>query len=340
MFGKSTEKRVAREADKIVSLKEDMDALSWTRVLEIGKQLQEGVEEADRIALARELVSIAQSNRSLYTRLGIDPASSPSRVMASGIEVMEGGLAEAAIEEQVEHSGQVDRKTLSAANEQPATEPIELPEPRVNVPVVEVHHAYEPSEIDFQAAEVQAECDLVARNDPDEDDFIEAAQAVASEDVESVSDAVAEAVVDLEPEPESERKELAEPVTLEQLLAATEVLEEAVDELAAAAATLDESDESEAADDPTEPMEPIAAEPASEQESAPAPEPVSEPQRAPGFELQPAPEPAPESEAASRPAKKRRFARFRNLYESRDGGLCVFEDEHGHLVAVDSSKLA
>lgn len=34
------------------------------------------------------------------------------------------------------------------------------------------------------------------------------------------------------------------------------------------------------------------------------------------------------------------FARFRRLYESRDGGLCVFEDEHGHLVAVDASKLA
>ena len=65
MFSTSTAKRVAREAEKIVSLKEDMDAVSWTRVLEIGNQLQEGVEEAERIALARELVSIAQTNRSL-----------------------------------------------------------------------------------------------------------------------------------------------------------------------------------------------------------------------------------------------------------------------------------
>ena len=53
MFSTSTAKRVAREAEKIVSLKEDMDAVSWTRVLEIGNQLQEGVEEAERIALAR-----------------------------------------------------------------------------------------------------------------------------------------------------------------------------------------------------------------------------------------------------------------------------------------------
>ena len=42
MFSTSTAKRVAREAEKIVSLKEDMDAVSWTRVLEIGNQLQEG----------------------------------------------------------------------------------------------------------------------------------------------------------------------------------------------------------------------------------------------------------------------------------------------------------
>lgn len=44
-------------------------------------------------------------------------------------------------------------------------------------------------------------------------------------------------------------------------------------------------------------------------------------------------------DADERPSRKR-FARFRHLYESRDGALCVFEDEHGHLMAVDASKLA
>ncbi len=105
MFSTSTAKRVAREAEKIVSLKEDMDTVSWTRVLEIGNQLQENVDEAERVSLARELVSIAQSNRSLYTRLGLDPEPSSSRVMASGIEVMEGGLAEAAIEKRGDRGG-------------------------------------------------------------------------------------------------------------------------------------------------------------------------------------------------------------------------------------------
>lgn len=305
MFGKSTEKRVAREADKIVSLKEDMDAISWTRVLEIGKLLQEGVEEADRVALARELVSIAQSNRSLYTRLGIEPAPAPARVMASGIEVLEGGLAEAAIEERVE---QVEKRALP---------PVAVPSPAEPEP-----RADEPSETDFQAAEVQVECDLVAKNDPDEDDFAEAAHAAtAGEPAPAPVQAPAPA-----PEPEPDK-----PLTIDELIAAATQLEEAVDELEAAAAEIDEPAASEVpatSDDPTEPLQPVAA----------APEPAPQPEQTP----EPEPEPQPEPQAKPQPklAKKRRFARFRNLYESRDGGLCVFEDEHGHLVAVDSSKLA
>ena len=253
MFSTSTAKRVAREAEKIVSLKEDMDAVSWTRVLEIGNQLQEGVEEAERIALARELVSIAQTNRSLYTRLGIDPAPAPSRVMASGIEVMEGGLAEAAIEERGDREGR--RPPIVEA---PSIEPEVFVE--------------EPSEADFQVAGVQAECDLVAKNDPDESDFIEAAEAVARVDSPS-------APLPVDPEP-------VDPAPV--------------------------------------------AEPAAQVEATKPEEPSS------------TPEPKPESVAApkEKPPRQRRFARFRNLYESRDGGLCVFEDEHGHLVAVDSSKLA
>ena len=242
MFSTSTAKRVAREAEKIVSLKEDMDAVSWTRVLEIGNQLQEGVDEAERVSLACELVSIAQSNRSLYTRLGLDPEPSSSRVMASGIEVMEGGLAEAAIEKRGDRGGR--RPPIVEA---PSIEPEVFVE--------------EPSEADFQVAGVQAECDLVAKNDPDESDFIEA----------------------VDPAP------VAEPAAQVEA---------------------------------TKPEEPSSTQPQQE----PRPE----------------PEPKPESVAApkEKPPRQRRFARFRNLYESRDGGLCVFEDEHGHLVAVDSSKLA
>ena len=36
---------------------------------------------------------------------------------------------------------------------------------------------------------------------------------------------------------------------------------------------------------------------------------------------------------------KCRLARFSQFYESRDGALAVFEDEHGHLQAVDVKRL-
>ena len=45
MFGGSTEKRVAREVERIVSLKEDLDARSWSRVLEIGRLLERADDE-------------------------------------------------------------------------------------------------------------------------------------------------------------------------------------------------------------------------------------------------------------------------------------------------------
>lgn len=38
-------------------------------------------------------------------------------------------------------------------------------------------------------------------------------------------------------------------------------------------------------------------------------------------------------------SRRNEFARFRRLYESRDGGLCLFEDEQGRLTAVDASRL-
>lgn len=85
-------KKVAREVDRIVSMKEDVDALSWGRVLEIGKLLREPAD-GDAVAdYARELVTIAQSNLSLATRLGIDAPLTTGPIMPSGIEVVEGAM--------------------------------------------------------------------------------------------------------------------------------------------------------------------------------------------------------------------------------------------------------
>lgn len=100
MLGSSTEKRVMREADRIVSMKDDMDALSWGRVMEIGKLLQVQTTVDVQQGYARELVTIARANLSLASRLGIDSSSSSGQVMASGMKIIEGGLAEAAVSEQ------------------------------------------------------------------------------------------------------------------------------------------------------------------------------------------------------------------------------------------------
>ena len=36
---------------------------------------------------------------------------------------------------------------------------------------------------------------------------------------------------------------------------------------------------------------------------------------------------------------RNQFANFRHMYESRDGGLCVFKDEHGHLESERATRL-
>ena len=74
--------------------------------------------------------------------------------------------------------------------------------------------------------------------------------------------------------------------------------------------------------------------------------PTAEPAPVPTAESVPAPTPAPAPAPTDADASKskgglraKKFATFRNLYSSRDGALCLYEDENGHLVAVDSTKL-
>lgn len=40
------------------------------------------------------------------------------------------------------------------------------------------------------------------------------------------------------------------------------------------------------------------------------------------------------------PEGRAEFSQFKAVYESRDGKLCLFEDASGHLVAVDTERLA
>lgn len=98
MFGKSVEKRIMRDVDKIIAMKEDVDSLSWGRVLSIAKRLQKDeLPEEEVDYLARELTAIAQANIVLNSRLGVVEATATDRLIASGMEVLQGGYSEEAL---------------------------------------------------------------------------------------------------------------------------------------------------------------------------------------------------------------------------------------------------
>jgi len=87
-FRKTPEQTIVVEADRIASMKERLDALSWDRVAKIGKILQAGASEEERETLARELVTISQTNTSLLDKLGVTPETLSGVVMPSGIEML------------------------------------------------------------------------------------------------------------------------------------------------------------------------------------------------------------------------------------------------------------
>lgn len=270
MFGGSTEKRVAREVERIVSLKEDLDARSWSRVLEIGRLL----ERADDEALAErgsELASIAQSNLSLRSRLGVGFQTSSAQMMASGMEVFEGGLAAAALDGARGEEAVADDDASEVATD-----------------------ARDEGSADAGAVTVEG----AAGEGP-------SAMVEAEANEESDAAHIASAAVPEGEGPESwGQGEGVPPCSV----SGSSFVQEAVREAVEGAADGGEGG--------VEVSEGSAEEP---EGFSPAGEGVL---------------PAPA------PTRAERFARFRHLYESRDGGLCVFEDEHGHLVAVDASKLA
>ena len=87
MFRKSAEQQIMREADRIVSMKEDIDAMSWSRVIEIAKLLQAEHTEEQREEWARELLSIARTNSWVLDKFGVVEEGMTGQVIPSGIEV-------------------------------------------------------------------------------------------------------------------------------------------------------------------------------------------------------------------------------------------------------------
>jgi len=90
VFRKKPEQTIIVEADKIASMKESLDALSWERVAQIGRMLQDGVSHKELDELSRELVAIAQANNSLLGKLGVSNESLSGVLMPSGIEMLVG----------------------------------------------------------------------------------------------------------------------------------------------------------------------------------------------------------------------------------------------------------
>ena len=442
MLGKKTaEMRVVREADKIVSMKENVDALSWGRVLEIGKQLPAVETDEERNELSRELIAIAQANVSLSLRLGIDPAPSEGRVMASGVEIVDGGLAAAAIEQHTQPADSVQRADLPEPAETPQSEEARLvvggawealpsavaaptgenaceaddaggangeqgkesaraeaeeledgmsaadfalleeavrralsthnaassAQPQGNgIPSqaasssIHVQGLDEPlirSQADDTPAQLQANGALSltpADDAPSQPDAASPSLSQADDVPVSVADAAEEAREQrATPQREAAAEPEPQPATASSLDQPTQPMPPVKHTTAEPLFSMEE-EVAEFFDDPDEPAQPFAApvpapepEPASEPPAASSPAPEPAPQPEPELAPVPAPEPAPEPQPAPAPAPEQvrtqaaqqKFARFRNIYASRDGSLCVFEDEHGHLVAVDASKL-
>ncbi len=78
-----------RGADKLVSMKEDIDAMSWSRVTEIAKLLQEDHTEEQRHEWARELQSIARTNSWVLDKFGVAADDMTGQVIPSGIEMQQ-----------------------------------------------------------------------------------------------------------------------------------------------------------------------------------------------------------------------------------------------------------
>ena len=367
----STEKKVAREVDRIVSMKEDVDALSWGRVLEIGKLLRERAVDDEQSECARELVTIAQSNISLANRLGIDSASPTSGVMASGMEIVEGGYAEAGLRdavcdepdsiasEEAEPAASEATASFAAGEGQRVEEPPSADEPACEAsrvsgePAVKVaarigHPPLELPDIELPLpagpragsaappAPVKPSAPLAASAST-ELPFVEAVfpppcDADDREPIVSAGDAggcPASATDERGEQPMSSAEGQGTPAP------AAEACDPAPAPDAGARPASGPGE-------PAAPASPSAAQPAPVPCEGPAGprEPVAseEPDRCAGGG--PALDGAEGAERPRRHVPKERFARFRRLYESQDGGLCVFEDERGHLVAVDASKLA
>lgn len=88
MFG-SKKRRIIKNADVISSKMEEMNSLSWGRVLDIAKDLQHNPNVTDTMILSDELILIAQTNLSMFSRMGVMPMAMAGQLKEAPRELTE-----------------------------------------------------------------------------------------------------------------------------------------------------------------------------------------------------------------------------------------------------------
>ena len=321
MFGKKTkEEEIIIEADKIASSKENFDALSWNRVSEIATAFLNDIDPDTMHELARELLAISHANTDLLGKLGISEGSFSGKVMPSGIEMFEKGIAiDAKLpiptvkKEKIDHPLPATTKKahnlvpdlddeLTSFFSAPFDDDSFIPR---GVPVVEnpepkpIKAAPAPKPIDSRLEIPTPKSVDVTRENP----------APKSVDLtpEIVMNVVSQGDVAIEPE------------VLNALLKELETTNVKQDQIPAPVPE-PEKPRKEKIVDSSVPTTVTA-----EKKKTPPSVPVEKKRE--GITGHPR-------------VSKQDLARFTQIYSSKDGSLCLYRDGDGHIVAVDASKLA
>lgn len=328
--------------------------MSWNRIMEIGRQLQSRANRSDDVAIGAELVAIAQSNISLALRLGIDPAPPENRMMSSGMEVFEGGLAETAIRDS--DTGKVPVIVAGSATHSARESSDEAALPASEPPASE-DAASQPSKRDKDIDLYT----LLSSSLPS----VDAAAAAVAESAALLPSTLPTPAAPSVPSVRAEPSEKEACRSLQSDEASDQTPQDTPEAVLAAIMGGPQATTPVASGTPATPEPaPVPAPAVTSAAEPPAPAATSgaEPSTAgcPASELPTAQCPGSSAEStpqqvAQEPSEdavdtervkgrgkhsKNSFGQFRNLYESRDGTLCVFEDEGGHVVAVNSSKLS
>ena len=278
MFEVLIEKRIARNTEKIISLKEETEAMSWNRVVEIAQRLCQLDISEEVTDMAQELMGIAHSNTSLEAHLGFTPPRLNEQTTASGMRLIDD---DAPFILDTEKADLLEKPLFADENM--------------------------PKDLISDDAEGSV-CDPFVKRVSPESIFDSELSAFLEGEESAKASAAASKAEAFAPAP-------AEP---------------------AAAVEASVAEPPAIAEAPV--VEPPVADKPLPKPDITAPIPIIK--ETPVQEITSTPSPAPADAAKSKNSlRKKKFATFRNLYSSRDGGLCLYEDENGHLVAIDSTKL-